>query len=155
MFVFWCKPFQVSKGRKEIPSHFLWLRHIRSINKTQEDRHDILTHTRTQNLTVMTQCGTTVTRGCKDQADGLRGAQWLDNQILKGSSQRNKLCYPAGWQSLQITMLPCVVIKIQKREVPSLPTQETLHASGHGTDSFALIIVHYLHILNYHPAPRR
>lgn len=35
-------------------------------------------------------------------------------------SQRNKLCYPAGWQRLQLTMLPCAVIKIQK----SLGTKE-------------------------------
>lgn len=42
-FVFWCKPFQVSKVRKEALSHFLWSRHIRSMNKTREDRRDILT----------------------------------------------------------------------------------------------------------------
>lgn len=102
---------QVSKGRKETLSHFLWSRHIRSMNKTQEDRHDILTHTRTQNLTFTTHCGTTVTRGCKDQADRSRVAVCRHYRAVP----RGTSCNPAGWQWLQITMLPGVVIKIQRR----------------------------------------
>ena len=151
VFVFWCKPFRSLKGERRLSATFSdhgtsdqWIRHKKSDtmfsliqgHKTLPSQH--IVEQQPLEVAKTRQTG----RGWL-YAD--TAGQFPEEQAVLSCRLAVTADHNASW---------CGHKDPEERSCSFL-TQETSHASGPGTDSFALIIVRYLHILNYHPVPQR